>query len=566
MIKIICFGLLLTCWVNAKAQQSLIDSLQALPQKLAIDPNISTANCTNKVNSYKQKFTSITIEQWDTTLRAIRKLNSELINPVVKNCPAAMVVSRLDSMLNAQMKAGYPDSLRIMNAISVVKSRFAGLVRIRLDVSDSIVKSKRPMVSIHSFESFIAQHSGDSLPFEIFVSPNKKYHFTTMADGYIADLREIHTSKDTLISVDTLQKIDLFFPVPVPTWLEKYWWVVAILSIVAGLVLGKIFFGSRKKPNLQNPDPGLQKELSEKNKIIENNRKQIERLHADHLVLAKSIKEDNRSGTAHLSSRHFVTEIMMTAGPRKKPMNEPDSDKDLGEDVSGFITVGDQLLVWLLDGTSDLYCLKNPVNKREYFSSRLLAQSIARGLKSHFTIDKSESLDAAMAKVLSEVKNDWMITIKNLPESEKSVLKNNIREGNFPECAATVLVGRLSLDGTLNVYRSGDSKMFLFTDNSNFLDTPLGSKNDLSNDRVFFRIVAGQQGEPDIVHNQPLFETNSYSHIETMIGFSDGIGKETEEQLQKAFANNPEGVREEIMYQLQGTEDDKALFIIEIKS
>ncbi len=575
MIKIICCGLLLIGGMPSKAQQPLLDSLMALPQKFATDGSVNSGNCAARITTYKNKFAVIAVGQLETTLKAVRKAYSESPHPQVKNCPSSLAIFRLDSMINVQLNKDFPDSINILYAVAFAKYHFAGRVRlqVRVDIPDSILKGLQPAISLRSFESFTAPPLTGSMPFEAFVDTGKKYTLTVNLSGYETDSREVRCMKDTLMSVTSLKKIinkstdheDNPNRVPEPDWLDKYWWVAAILLTVAGLVLGKIIFGNSNKTNSQQSDTVLQKELLEKNKIIENNRKQIERLHTDHLAMAKSMKE-NKGGAGLLSSRHFVTEIMMTAGPRKKPMNEPNSDKDLGEDVSGFVAMGDQLLVWLLDGTSDLYCLRNPVNKREYFSSRLLAQSIARGLKTHFLINNLESLDEAMIKVLSEVRNDWMHTIKNLPESEKNVLKNNIRQGNFPECAATVLVGRLSLDGTLNVYRSGDSKLFLYTGNRNFLNTSLGDKNAESNDRVFFRIVSDQAGEPDILHNQPLFETNSYSHIETMIGFSDGIGKDTEEEFQKAFTKNPEGVRQEIIYHLQGTEDDKALFIIEIKS
>ena len=347
--------------------------------------------------------------------------------------------------------------------------------------------------------------------------------------------------------------------------LEKYWWAFAILLLVAGLIGGRAWSLRKKSPYLsQKLNADLQKELADKDQIIQNNHKQIERMHAEHMALVHSGKEAS-VGTVLPTSRHFITEVMMTAGPRKKPMNEANSDKDLGEDVCGFITAGDYLLVWLLDGTSDLYTLRNPAEKREYFSSRLLAQSIARKLKSHFTSNNLSSLEGTMTRVLTEVRTEWLQAINRLPDFEKTVLKNNIRDGNFPECAATVLIGKLSINGSLDVYRSGDSKLFLFTNGRTYLNTPLADKNDKSNDRVFFRMVMKEGGELDILHNQPLFEENHYDHIQTMVGFSDGIGKDTEEQFRTAFSKNPDGVREEISYQLQGTEDDKALFIIEIK-
>ncbi|QMU29335.1 hypothetical protein [Adhaeribacter radiodurans] len=64
---------------------------------------------------------------------------------------------------------------------------------------------------------------------------------------------------------------------------------------------------------------------------------------------------------------YFSTEILLTAGPRKKYMSDPDADKDLGEDACVMVANHQQLLLWVLDGTSDQYCLHNPVDRREYF-------------------------------------------------------------------------------------------------------------------------------------------------------------------------------------------------------
>jgi hypothetical protein len=98
-----------------------------------------------------------------------------------------------------------------------------------------------------------------------------------------------------------------------------------------------------------------------------------------------------------------------------------------------------------------------------------------------------------------------------------------------------------------------------------FLNTTLSEKNPKSNDRVFFRLTLTDQGELDILHNKPIFEIVKMEKIRIIIGMSDGIGKKTEDDLKKEYPVNSEGMRNEIIYQLQGTEDDKSLFIIEIK-
>ena len=118
------------------------------------------------------------------------------------------------------------------------------------------------------------------------------------------------------------------------------------------------------------------------------------------------------------------------------------------------------------------------------------------------------------------------------------------------------------------VYRSGDSKMLVYGESANqkvYLNTTLSEKNPKSNDRVFFRLTLTDQGELDILHNKPIYEIVKLEKIRTIIGMSDGIGNKTEDDLIKEYPSNSEAMRTEIIYQVQGTEDDKSLFIVEIK-
>ncbi|MEJ7769341.1 MAG: protein phosphatase 2C domain-containing protein [Chitinophagaceae bacterium] len=265
----------------------------------------------------------------------------------------------------------------------------------------------------------------------------------------------------------------------------------------------------------------------------------------------------------------LVSEIMMTAGPRKKFMGEENADKDLGEDVCGFISSADKVLLWLLDGTSDLHCLKNPENRREYFSSRLLAVSIAENLRK--TYSESTILLGAdtVASAIREVKAEWLEAIGKLPAVEKEILKANIAKKNFPECAATILVVELSVDGAFAAYRSGDSNTFLFRTGKehelDFVESSLMEKNDESNDRIFFRLRIDESDQFDIIFNEPLHEIVRKQNINTVICFSDGIGKDTENLLKEEYSLAPAKARREIAYQSQETGDDKSICIIEIR-
>ncbi|PSR52338.1 hypothetical protein AHMF7605_01770 [Adhaeribacter arboris] len=271
-----------------------------------------------------------------------------------------------------------------------------------------------------------------------------------------------------------------------------------------------------------------------------------------------------------LIGRYFSTEILLTAGPRKKYMSDPDADKDLGEDACGMVANHQQLLLWVLDGTSDQYCLHNPVDRREYFSSRLLAQGISNQLRLAFDQVATTSLDVLLLQAVQAVKSDWLRQIQALPSDEQAVLRANIEQKNIPECATTLLISTLSVKGDLTAYRSGDCKMVLYTTQSNrklkIINTPLSSKNDNSNDRLFFRLVLNPRGELDIQHNTPKYEIIKQANVPSLIAFTDGIGLESEALLNKPGAKSFAALREEIVYHLQGTADDKAICFIQIKS
>lgn len=266
--------------------------------------------------------------------------------------------------------------------------------------------------------------------------------------------------------------------------------------------------------------------------------------------------------------KYFAAEIMVSAGPRKRPLNEPEADKDLGEDVCGLLMMPNEAVVWLLDGTSDFYVLRTPGDHREYFSSRLLAQSIGRCIRNYFIDPRPVALADAMHAIIEEVRLHWVDLVNRLPAGEVEVLSKNIAAGNCPECAATILVARLSITGALDVYRSGDCKALLYKENrsgSEYYPSPLEDKNPKSNDRIFFRMVAGDGGRLDIRRNEPLFEVVKEDEVQTVIGISDGVGVNTQFHLMKNFAADSEAARKDIIHQVQGTEDDKSIYILEIK-
>lgn len=278
------------------------------------------------------------------------------------------------------------------------------------------------------------------------------------------------------------------------------------------------------------------------------------------------------------SNTYFICEVMITAGPRKrKTGSDLTGDMDLGEDVCGFISKADNAFMWLLDGTSDDDPLRNPTNQREYFSARLLAQSIGDKLRNEFKENNNESLCVIIENAINGVKSDWLQIIEDLPEEEKLKLKNKIEKKNFPHCSTTVLVAYLQKNGDCSAYCIGDSKMLLFsgqTDNKRlYVETSLSENNENGVDRIFFRLEYQDQSFRIVSNNDRtadkeykiVYDISENKNIDAVICFSDGIGVETEQSLKRDYQNNPVKAKREIMYQVQGTRDDKSICFIERK-
>jgi hypothetical protein len=265
---------------------------------------------------------------------------------------------------------------------------------------------------------------------------------------------------------------------------------------------------------------------------------------------------------------YFDFEALLTAGPRKKPVNGQMFDADLGEDACGFVLGNENVLFWLLDGTSDKDDIRNSANHQGYFSSRLLAQSIAGRLKSVIKPGSPKSMDQMVLMIADQVKENWLSYIEALSDVEKVALAMAIKQSKFLECATTIIIAQITLNGQLTVYRSGDSKMFLYTMEGGklqLMQSPLASKNENSNDRLFFRLLINDDESFNIVFNHPIFEIVQRQNVQTVIVCSDGIGKLTEEFLTYEYTGNPDAIRAEITKQVQATADDKSLCILNIR-
>jgi hypothetical protein len=330
---------------------------------------------------------------------------------------------------------------------------------------------------------------------------------------------------------------------------------IALLLVgVGGVGWGLFVAGRERKVGVAGPE--MVKEVTARPEVKEV------------VIPVEEVKEPEKAvtkGEKAVTKGAFVCELMMTAGPRKKFMNEENADKDLGEDVCGCVVRGDTAAVWLLDGTSDQFCLRQPETGKEYFSSRLLAQDIGDRLRGSFQAPGKDGyvLDRMMAQAVDAVREEWGKALRALPEGERVVLAENIRGNNCPECSSTMLAGVLSLDGMASVYRSGDSKLLLYQGEV-LSAASLATKNPESNDRIFFRIVLDTAGELDILSNKPAFEVIHREGVRALVAFSDGVGSVTEEALKTGYGANPVEIRRRIGNDPQGTADDKSICFVRI--
>ena len=447
----------LTC-LQGKSQKTAADGIRSLFEKIGNIPADELGSCT-KISQYKSNIGKIDPITLKDALAKFISADSQFIKSNKKtSCPVSKIVEGLDTMLKAISAGDINDSLQILNAILYLKYGVLDSAFVRLKLSVMAANNttlRRPVISLNSSQPFVIapRDAYDSLPAEIYIHRGMYYDLTVIDSGYTVHHEKVIAYGDTALTI-TLNAIENVLG-KAPDIIQEphnYWRILSLL-LALGLIasIWKILSDKKRRvptdEKVYKPANDKQAESERVLKLEKSIALLNTQLKEKDALIAKYTSEIQvvHPGPKETGTRFFLSELMMTAGPRKKRMSELNADKDLGEDVCGFILKGDDILTWLLDGTSDFYCLRNPVTHREYFSSRLLAQSIARELKNHFGEGRMEAFDQTMTTIINDVKSNWMKAISLLPDSEKDVLKNNIKSGNFPECATTVLIGGLSL-------------------------------------------------------------------------------------------------------------------------
>lgn len=256
-------------------------------------------------------------------------------------------------------------------------------------------------------------------------------------------------------------------------------------------------------------------------------------------------KTEEIEQVASSKKRGFKVQSLITAGPRKTTR-----DNELGEDVIGFTTKGDDLFFWVLDGTSDEGFIEID-NVGELFSCRKLAVQISHQLGENALNDKYKSIENWVEHSIKNVLEDWRESIsKYFVHIENQINK-------VATFKTTIAVGKWnSSTKKLEVFRIGDSKIVAFN-NLEKVDLFKYEKKD----QVTFQIQKkGEKLEVIDFDNSDTLEIVSATDIEGIIAFSDGLSKTSE----KLIAENFKKWDDVVINKKQLTNDDKALLIANI--
>lgn len=265
---------------------------------------------------------------------------------------------------------------------------------------------------------------------------------------------------------------------------------------------------------------------------------------------------------------YFFAEAMVTAGPRKNfDTDAKEGDYGLGEDVAGLVIKKDIAFFWVLDGTSDSDKLSKPLftndaREEEYFSSRLLAQSIGWNLQQLIADRLPPTFNATqlLQEAITVTEKEWQSKIRQLDTASYEALENAILDKNgILQCSTTVVFGALHLDGRLDVCRIGDTKI---------IAQP--SEND------FAKSTGRQFATLQQIDNNVKLSFNDFSdvrsqsiqlnNISNLLVMTDGISNQMEAWLKSSNLNFTDKNTREILTRFkQKTYDDKALCIIQIK-
>lgn len=313
--------------------------------------------------------------------------------------------------------------------------------------------------------------------------------------------------------------------------------------------------------------------LEAKNAILDTEirdyKERVASLKKEKTILKEKVDEmkkvKNGNTAALIPVEHFFySEVMVTAGPRKKGEQEI----DFGEDTCGIVRTKKKILFWLLDGTSDQDTFFADTNnddlKIEVFSSRLMVQSISNLLPEIFNENTRLSALELTERAIDTVARKWV----NRYQEYKYIFEKG------KKCSTTMVVGTLDVNGNLDAYVVGDSTLLSFDANQQFRKE-YSMANGGSSTQVFIADV-----EDGRLHLFTGVDEKGYKkqgaiakgqHIKgkgicSIICHSDGISKRKSEVLKVKKKENWGSVQKALRKIPVNTEDDKSMLIIELKN
>jgi|GEM_PF-4525007 len=283
----------------------------------------------------------------------------------------------------------------------------------------------------------------------------------------------------------------------------------------------------------------------------------------DNTPLERIVQKESTSVEQDYSHHYFISEIMLSAGPRKRFINAPtEADTDLGEDVAGLVQKGDYLFFWVLDGASNSSIIRTN-SGADLFSSRHLAHSIGmhcgricRNISEVGPLDSQSIAQQAIKNTALE----WEEHFSSLEEQDKLQIESKLENGN-QTCSTTMIFGTLHKDGTLNAIKIGDSVLLAFDHESQISNSKKGETSRVKKTSLFFRLDADTK---KIQYNNPMKELTELHGVQMLIGATDGVGKSTLALLKTHLPKNEEELRQAISFLPQKTEDDKCLLIVRL--
>ncbi|MEM1319431.1 MAG: protein phosphatase 2C domain-containing protein [Bacteroidota bacterium] len=300
---------------------------------------------------------------------------------------------------------------------------------------------------------------------------------------------------------------------------------------------------------------------------LESNYRELRALQLQLLERFDKTNEQTRTTTAYATGNErvsygFHSEVMVTAGPRKKPGD----DVDFGEDSCGLVHMQDKVLFWLLDGVSNqdkqFLDFAGRDTSVEMFSSRLMVQSIARTLPRVFAENKTLDAQELTDKTITKVANDWVDRYKNY--------KAPIMERGSLKCATTMIVGILDIEGQLDAYVIGDASLLLFDHQKKFKECSKETKEQ----QVFvaeveqggLRLFTSRQNRIRVQGGVSVGEHLRKDKVFSILCHSDGISERRSQKIREKSQEGFAVVREALSKIPVNTQDDKSLLIIELKN